>query len=253
SGAPGRRGLPGGLRGAGGYPLIPCSSSPSARPPYPRRPADRSGSPRRGPPRDASGQGGGPAGPVPEPHPGHRHRRRPGAPARPRVRRQARWAGLLARFQTPTQVIATGFGAAALLGTLLLSLPIATASGEPTGWITALFTATSAVSLTGLTIVDTERHWSLFGELVIILLAQIGGLGIMTLATLFTVIVSGRIGLRARMFAAAETKALSISDVRHVVRNVALFSLIGEAAVAAVLTARFVTGYGEPFGQALYL
>jgi len=167
--------------------------------------------------------------------------------------RQARWAGLLDRFQNPTQVIATGFGAAALLGTLLLSLPIATASGEPTGWITALFTATSAVSLTGLTIVDTERHWSLFGELVIILLAQIGGLGIMTLATLFTVIVSGRIGLRARMFAAAETKALSAGDVRRVVRKVALFSLVAEVTVAAVLTVRLMTGYGEPFLRAVYL
>lgn len=167
--------------------------------------------------------------------------------------RQARWAGLLDRFQNPTQVVATGFGTAALLGTCLLALPVATTGGEPAGWVTALFTATSAVSLTGLVIVDTETHWSVFGELVIMLLMQIGGLGIMTLATLFTVLVSGRIGLRARMLAAAETKALSISDVRHVVRNVALFSLIGEAAVAAVLTARFVTGYGEPFGQALYL
>ena len=166
--------------------------------------------------------------------------------------RQARWAGLLDRFQNPTQVIATGFGAAALLGTVLLALPIATTSGEPAYWLTALFTATSAVSLTGLTVVDTERHWSLFGELVIMMLVQIGGLGIMTLATLFTVLVSGRIGLRARMFAAAETKALSAGDVRRVVRNVALFSLLAEATVAAVLTVRLMTGYGEPFLRAVY-
>ncbi|GGM79788.1 potassium transporter Trk [Thermopolyspora flexuosa] len=166
--------------------------------------------------------------------------------------RQARWAGLLDRFQNPTQVIATGFGAAALLGTVLLALPIATTSGEPAYWLTALFTATSAVSLTGLTVVDTERHWSLFGELVIMMLMQIGGLGIMTLATLFTVLVSGRIGLRARLFAAAETKALSAGDVRRVVRNVALFSLVVEAAVGAVLTVRFMTGYGEPFLRAVY-
>jgi len=167
--------------------------------------------------------------------------------------RQARWAGLLDRFQNPTQVIATGFGAAALLGTCLLALPIATAGGEPAGWVAALFTATSAVSLTGLVLFDTERQWSMFGELVITALMQIGGLGIMTLATLFTVLVSGRIGLRARMFAAAETKALSVSDVRRVVRNVALFSLLGEVLVAAVLTGRLMIAYGEPFGRAAYL
>ncbi|MEV5413273.1 potassium transporter TrkG [Thermopolyspora sp. NPDC052614] len=166
--------------------------------------------------------------------------------------RQSRWAGLLDRFQNPTQVIATGFGAAVLLGTCLMALPIATDSGESAGWVAALFTATSAVSLTGLVIVDTEQHWSMFGELMITLLIQIGGLGIMTLATLFTVLVSGRIGLRARLFAAAETKSLSVSDVRRVVRNVALFSLAGEAVVAVVLTGRFMFGYGQPFGQALY-
>jgi len=166
--------------------------------------------------------------------------------------RQARWAGLLDRFQNPTQVIATGFGAAVLLGTCLMALPIATESGESAGWVAALFTATSAVCLTGLVLVDTGQHWSMFGELMIALLMQIGGLGIMTLATLFTVLVSGRIGLRARLFAAAETKALSAGDVRRVVRNVALFSLAGEALTAALLTGRFMLGYGEPFGRALY-
>lgn len=166
--------------------------------------------------------------------------------------RKARWAGLLDRFQNPTQVIATGFGAAVLLGTCLMALPIATESGESAGWVAALFTATSAVCLTGLVLVDTGQHWSMFGELMIALLMQIGGLGIMTLATLFTVLVSGRIGLRARLFAAAETKALSAGDVRRVVRNVALFSLAGEALTAALLTGRFMLGYGEPFGRALY-
>jgi trk system potassium uptake protein TrkH len=139
-----------------------------------------------------------------------------------------------------------------LLGTCLMALPIATESGESAGWVAALFTATSAVCLTGLVLVDTGQHWSMFGELMIALLMQIGGLGIMTLATLFTVLVSGRIGLRARLFAAAETKALSAGDVRRVVRNVALFSLAGEALTAALLTGRFMLGYGEPFGRALY-
>ncbi|HET8586704.1 MAG TPA: potassium transporter TrkG [Candidatus Limnocylindria bacterium] len=161
--------------------------------------------------------------------------------------------GILASFQHPAQVIVTGFGAAVLLGTALLALPISTESGEPAGWLTALFTATSAVCVTGLAVVDTESHWSAFGEIVIAGLIQIGGLGIMTLATLFTLMVAGRLGLRARIFAQAETRASSPTDVRHVVRRVVVFSLASEATAAVVLTGRFLLGYDEPFGRAVYL
>ncbi|MFI6928638.1 TrkH family potassium uptake protein [Nonomuraea spiralis] len=161
--------------------------------------------------------------------------------------------GLLGRFQHPAQVIVTGFAAVALIGTALLASPIATESGESAGWLTALFTATSAVCVTGLVVVDTATHWSAFGEWVIAGLIQVGGLGIMTLATLFTVLVTGRLGLRARIFAQAETKTLHMTDVRHVVRKVVVFSLVCEAVAALVLTGRFLLGYGEPFGRALYL
>ncbi|MGW2221453.1 TrkH family potassium uptake protein [Nonomuraea sp. NPDC001684] len=159
----------------------------------------------------------------------------------------------LSRFHHPAQVIATGFAALILTGTALLTSPMATATGESAGWLTALFTATSAACVTGLVVVDTATHWSVAGEVVIAMLAQVGGLGIMTMATLFTVLVAGRLGLRARMFAQAETKTLSMSDVRRVVRNVVIFSLVSELIVGAVLTARFVTGYGEPLGRAMYL
>ncbi|NUP00377.1 MAG: TrkH family potassium uptake protein [Nonomuraea sp.] len=161
--------------------------------------------------------------------------------------------GILGRFQHPAQVIVTGFAAVALIGTALLALPIATESGESAGWLTALFTATSAVCVTGLAVVDTGAHWSVFGEWVIAGLVQVGGLGIMTLATLFTVLVAGRLGLRARMFAQAETRTMNMTDVRHVVRKVVVFSLVCEAVTALVLTGRFLLGYGEPFGRALYL
>ncbi|MFI7416112.1 TrkH family potassium uptake protein [Nonomuraea sp. NPDC049684] len=159
----------------------------------------------------------------------------------------------LSRFHHPAQVIATGFAALILTGTALLTSPMATATGESAGWLTALFTATSAACVTGLVVVDTATHWSVAGEVVFAMLAQVGGLGIMTMATLFTVLVAGRLGLRARMFAQAETKTLSMSDVRRVVRNVVIFSLVSELIVGAVLTARFVTGYGEPLGRAMYL
>ncbi|QYC41749.1 Ktr system potassium uptake protein B [Nonomuraea coxensis DSM 45129] len=161
--------------------------------------------------------------------------------------------GILPHFQHPAQVIVAGFGAAALLGTALLVLPISTESGESAGWLTALFTATSAVCVTGLAVVDTASHWSAFGEVVIAGLIQIGGLGIMTLATLLTLLVAGRLGLRARLFAQAETRTSSPTDVRHVVRRVVVFSLTCEAAAAVVLTGRFLLGHDEPFGRAVYL
>ncbi|MBC6458101.1 TrkH family potassium uptake protein [Actinomadura sp. HBU206391] len=157
------------------------------------------------------------------------------------------------RFQHPAQVVVAGFGLAVGVGTVLLSLPVATTGGEPTRLIDALFTATSAVCVTGLVTVDTGAHWSMFGEIVILGLIQAGGLGIMTLATMFAVLVSGRLALRARLVAQAETRTLRMVDVRHVVRKVVVFSLICEAVVAAVLTGRFVIGYGEPFGRAVYL
>jgi potassium uptake TrkH family protein len=164
-----------------------------------------------------------------------------------------RGAALLDRFQRPAQVVVSGFGAVVLIGTGLLSLPFATTSGDPAGWVTALFTSTSAVCLTGLITVDTDGYWSVFGELVITGLIQVGGLGIMTLATLFTVLVAGKLGLRARLSTQIETKTPGLGDLRRLVRNVVLFSLASELVVATVLTLRFVIGYGEPVGRAIYL
>ncbi|MGA4996158.1 TrkH family potassium uptake protein [Nonomuraea bangladeshensis] len=157
------------------------------------------------------------------------------------------------RGRHPAVVIAAGFGVAVLAGTLLLGTPLATTAGDSTHWLTALFTATSAVCVTGLVVVDTGTHWSTFGEVVIVVLIQVGGLGIMTLATLVMVIVSGRIGLRARLSAQLETKSVVAADLRQVLRKVVVFSLVCEAVVAVVLAVRFLTGYGEPLGRAVYL
>jgi trk system potassium uptake protein TrkH len=144
------------------------------------------------------------------------------------------------------------FGAAVLIGTGLLSLPAATASGQQTHPIDALFTSTSAVCLTGLLTVDTATHWSTFGQVVIMLLIQIGGLGIMTVATMFALLLSGRLGLRARLIAQAETKTLRLQDVRRVLRNVLVFSAISELVVAVVLTFRFALAHDYPWGRAIY-
>jgi potassium uptake TrkH family protein len=155
-------------------------------------------------------------------------------------------------FRHPTQVIAAAFGAAVVVGTLLLMLPVARTGPEAAPSLTALFTATSAVCVTGLVVVDTPTYWSGFGQAVILALIQVGGFGIMTLASLVGLLLSRRMGLRTRLTAAAETKSLGIGDVRAVLVGVAKVSLLFEALTALLLTARFLVGYDEPLGRAVY-
>jgi potassium uptake TrkH family protein len=144
------------------------------------------------------------------------------------------------------------FAAAVMIGTALLSLPVATARGVRADFLTALFQATSAVCVTGLGTQDVGTYWSGFGQVVILILIQIGGLGIMTLAVLFALLVSRRLGLRTRLIAQVETKALSPADFRRVITRIGIFSLTCEAVVAIVLTVRFATGYDRPLPSALY-
>lgn len=152
----------------------------------------------------------------------------------------------------PAQVIVFAFAAAVTIGTVLLMLPVARVGPDGASVITALFTATSAVCVTGLVTVDTPTYWSGFGQAVILGLIQVGGFGIMTLASLLGLLVSRRMGLRSRLTAAAETKSLAIGDVRAVLLGVAKVSLLFESATAVVLTLRFLIGYDEPFGRAVY-
>ena len=153
----------------------------------------------------------------------------------------------------PAQAVAGGFAAAVLVGTLLLLLPVAR-TGDGGATVTeALFTATSAVCVTGLVIVDTSTHWTGFGEAVILALIQIGGFGIMTMASLLGLLVSRRMGLRSRLTTAVETKSVGIGDARKVLLGVAKVSLLFEAVTALVLTARFSVAYDEPLADAAYL
>jgi potassium uptake TrkH family protein len=149
-------------------------------------------------------------------------------------------------------VIVVAFGTAVLVGTLLLMLPVSRVGPVGAPLVTALFTATSAVCVTGLITVDTPTYWSGFGQAVIVLLIQVGGFGIMTLASLVGLLLSRRMGLRTRLAAAAETKSLGIGDVRAVLVGVAKVSLLFETVTAALLTARFLIGYDEPLPRALY-
>lgn len=152
----------------------------------------------------------------------------------------------------PARLIVGAYTALMAIGTGLLLLPGATAPGQRTSILDALFTAASAVSITGLAVVDTGTHWSLFGQLVILILMQVGGLGIMTLATLVTVIVSGRLALRDRLLAQAETRAVSLTNIRRLLRDVVLFSLIAESIAALILGVWFATYYQMPPARAFY-
>lgn len=157
--------------------------------------------------------------------------------------------GPLDRFG-PHQLLVLGFGSVILVGALLLTLPIASEDRTVTNFIDALFTATSAVCVTGLVVVDTSTHWSMFGELVIILLIQVGGLGIMTFAGLFALILGKKIGLRERLVLQEALNKISVSGVVKLVQQVLITTLIIETAGAVILALRFL--HDMPFGQAIY-
>ncbi|MFB8774188.1 TrkH family potassium uptake protein [Streptomyces broussonetiae] len=153
----------------------------------------------------------------------------------------------------PARAVVVGFALVILMGSALLSLPFATEQRAAAGYVTALFTATSAVCVTGLVTVDTGTFWSGFGEGVILALIQVGGFGIMTMASLLALLISGRLRLRMQLTAQAETKSLDIGDVRRVLLGVAGTTLAVELTVGAILALRFRYGYGETIGEAVYL
>ena len=152
----------------------------------------------------------------------------------------------------PAQVIVLGFAAAVAVGTGLLLLPVAKAGGGGASLLEALFTATSAVCVTGLITVDTPVFWSGFGQVVILVLIQIGGFGVMSFGTLLGVLTARRLGLKSRISAAAETKSTGFGDVRRVLVGVLLISVIVEAVLALILTVRFRAGYGYALGEAVW-
>lgn len=153
----------------------------------------------------------------------------------------------------PSQYVAVAFAAAIAVGTVLLLLPASSQQAGSTSGLTALFTATSAVCVTGLTVVDTSTHWSGFGQAVILGLVQVGGLGIMTLSSLIILALSRRLGMRQRLVAASTTGSLAPGDVRGLLVRVVRLTLTAEALTALVLFARFAWTHDEAPGRAAHL
>ncbi len=145
---------------------------------------------------------------------------------------------------SPAQTILLGFAAVIVVGGVLLSLPVAAADGRPTPFIDALFTATSATAVTGLVVVDTATHWSLFGQLVILTLIQVGGFGYMTTAMLLALLVGRRIGLRERMVLAESYNLYALGGVVRFTKMVIMVTLAIEGAGALLLALRWAPEVG---------
>ena len=152
---------------------------------------------------------------------------------------------------SPARLALTAFAVVILIFTALLSLPVASATGQPTPLHEALFTAASAVCVTGLTVVSTAVHWSFFGQLVILMGIFVGGLGTLTLASLLALMVSKKLGVRGKLIAQEAMNAGRLGEVGTLLRIVILTSVVIEAALALVLIPRFLV-LGESFPQAVW-
>ena len=147
------------------------------------------------------------------------------------------------RPRSPSTVLVLGFAFVIAVGAVLLALPISSAGGSWTPPIDALFASTSAVCVTGLVLVDTATYWSPFGQLVLLVLMQLGGFGFMTGSTLLLLLLVGRrTALRDRILAQASTGVPELGSVTSVIRRVAIFTLIAEVAGAILLTIAFSVG-----------
>ncbi|SFB93881.1 TrkH family potassium uptake protein [Streptomyces aidingensis] len=151
----------------------------------------------------------------------------------------------------PARIVVTAWGCTIVIGTTLLALPVSAAGGRATSLIDALFTATSAVCVTGLVVVDTGSHWSGFGQWVILVLFQLGGFGIMAVASLLALLIAGKLRMRLTLVAQTETKGPVLGEVRRVVTRIALISAIIEGVTAIWLILRFAA-HGMAWGDAVY-
>lgn len=152
--------------------------------------------------------------------------------------------GFFNRAKNPARIVLAAYLGFITLGTVLLFLPFATDARSGLGFSDALFTATSAVTVTGLSTVDIAT-FSLFGELVILALIQIGGFGIMTIASIAILITSRRVSLRQRMVARAEIASIEIGELRPLIIGIAKFTIVTEVLIALLLFIRFSGFIGD--------
>ncbi|WP_409339758.1 TrkH family potassium uptake protein [Peribacillus butanolivorans] len=150
----------------------------------------------------------------------------------------------------PPKILVLGFACLILVGAYLLTLPISTENGLGLSFLDALFTSTSATCVTGLVVVDTGTTFTTFGELVILTLIQIGGLGFMSFATFFFFLLGKRISLKGRLLLQESLNNLSMAGVVRLVKRLLIFTAIIEISGAVILSIRF--SFDMPIGRAIY-
>jgi Trk-type K+ transport system membrane component len=150
----------------------------------------------------------------------------------------------------PTQIVAGAFTAIILLGTFLLSLPIATNSGKATPFLDALFTATSATTVTGLSTLNVETHWNLFGHVVIGLLIQFGGFGIVGFASLVAILLEGKVSLKNRLLTSSEAGS-NAANIKGLLFNVLKVMFFFQGLLFVFLFFRFLNEYHYEWNKAL--
>lgn len=146
------------------------------------------------------------------------------------------------------RIIAFGYMLFVLVGALLLTLPFASKSGQSAGFLNALFTATSSSCVTGLVVLDTATSWSFFGQAVILCLIQVGGLGFMTIATMFSIVLKRRIGLRSKMTMVESINNDNLGSILNLTKTIVVGTAITEGIGALILATRFIPEFGTGRG-----
>lgn len=147
-------------------------------------------------------------------------------------------------FSNPTRVIVSSFALLILAGTVLLMLPFSSKAGHVTGPLEALFTATSATCVTGLVVFDTYVYWSVFGQIVILTLIQLGGLGLVTLTTFFNIAIRKKLGYKRLQLAQESVNSPDTIDAKHLVKMIMVLTFSFELLGAIALSATFVPAFG---------
>lgn len=150
------------------------------------------------------------------------------------------------------EILVLGFALVILLGAILLNMPFASKSGESVGFVNALFTAASAVAVTGLVVKDTLTHWTTFGHVIILALIQIGGLGIITMGTLFALILGRRINFRQRVVMQEAMNKITVNGVVKLAKYILIMTFMVEGIGAIILATRLIP-YADSVGQGIWL
>lgn len=148
---------------------------------------------------------------------------------------------------SPARLAVLAFSAVVVLFTVLLWLPVSSQEGHATSFTDALFTATSAVTVTGLTVVPTADHWSFTGHVIILLAIQIGGLGTLTMTSILAMAIGRQLGLRSKLITQEALNVGRLGEVGSLLRTVAVTSIIIEATLALILTVGFLLAGEEPW------